>query len=175
MGRQPRPRRLARWAWPVTLTLAVLGLADSAYLTYVHFTGVQNLVCSNTGTVDCAAVTTSAQSEIFGIIPVSITGLAYYAVVVALMTPWAWRSDRLRLPRVAVMAAGMGMVFYLLYAELVQIGKICEYCTGVHILTFLLFVAVLFATFVEPLPSLEEAAAAESGAGGVTGRQRQAT
>lgn len=131
--------RVPRWAWPVTLTLAVLGLADSAYLTYVHFTSVQNLICQAGGVVNCAAVTTSPESEIFGHIPVSVTGLAFYVVVVALMTPWAWREPRLRWPRVAVMVAGMGMVFYLLYAELVEIGKICEYCTGVHIITFLLF------------------------------------
>jgi uncharacterized membrane protein len=171
-------RRLPRWTVPVTLTLAVLGLADSAYLTYVHFTGVQNLVCGTGGTIDCAAVTTSAQSEIFGIIPVSVTGLAYYVLVVALMTPWAWRQQRLRLPRVAVSVAGMAMVFYLLYAELVQIGKICEYCTGVHIITFLLLVAVLVATFVEPLPTIEEllddSGPGGSAARGADGRERTA-
>ncbi len=32
----------------------------------------------------------------------------------------------------------MGFVMYLIYAEF-QIGSICEYCTGVHIVTFLLF------------------------------------
>jgi len=148
--------RVPRWAWPTTLTLAVLGLADSAYLTYVHFTTVQNLSCLANSIIDCAAVTTSPESEIFGHIPVSVTGLAFYVVVVALMTPWAWRAPRLRWPRVAVMVVGMGMVFYLLYAELVEIGKICEYCTGVHIITFLLLVTTLIATLVRPLPSVEE-------------------
>ena len=33
----------------------------------------------------------------------------------------------------------MGFVMYLIYAELYQIGQVCEYCTGVHIVTFLLF------------------------------------
>lgn len=148
--------RVSGWVWPTTLLLAVLGLADSAYLTYVHFTSVANLHCSAGGVIDCAAVTTSEQSEIFGVIPVAVTGLAYYVVVTALMTPWAWRAERLKWPRVAVMVAGMGMVFYLLYAELVQIGKICEYCTGVHILTFLLLVATLIGTLVRPLPTVEE-------------------
>lgn len=148
--------RFPRWAPPVTLTLAVLGLADSAYLTYVHFTSVANLRCVAGGIVDCAAVTTSPESEIFGHIPVSVTGLCFYVVVVALMTPWAWRAPRLKWPRVAVMAAGMGMVFYLLYAELVQIGKLCEYCTGVHVITFLLLVATLAATLLRPLPTVEE-------------------
>lgn len=173
-----RRHRVPRWAMPVTLLLAVLGTADSAYLTYVHFTSVKNLVCSTSGTIDCAAVTTSPQSEIFGVIPVAVTGLVYFVVVLAVMTPWAWRSERLRLPRVAVMVAGAGMVCYLLYAELAQIGKICEYCTGVHAITIILLVAVLVATFVEPLPSLEEldasagsAGSAGSAAGGAQRRQ----
>jgi uncharacterized membrane protein len=33
---------------------------------------------------------------------------------------------------------GMGFVMYLIYAEF-QIGSVCEYCSGVHIVTFLLF------------------------------------
>ena len=36
------------------------------------------------------------------------------------------------------MIVGMGFVMYLIYAEF-QIGEVCEYCTGVHIVTFLLF------------------------------------
>ena len=32
---------------------------------------------------------------------------------------------------------------YLVYAELYEIGKICLWCTGVHILTFVIFVAVV--------------------------------
>jgi uncharacterized membrane protein len=41
---------------------------------------------------------------------------------------------------------GMGMVFYLLYAELFSIKAICLWCTAVHVVTFLLFVLVV-ATF----------------------------
>ncbi len=36
------------------------------------------------------------------------------------------------------------MALYLLWAELFQIHAICLWCTGVHILTFLLFVTLLF-------------------------------
>jgi len=41
--------------------------------------------------------------------------------------------------RLGSMVAGMGFVLYLIYAELYQIGQLCEYCTVVHVTTFLLF------------------------------------
>ena len=35
-------------------------------------------------------------------------------------------------------------MLYLIYAELIEIGRICPYCTSVHILTFLLFCLIVF-------------------------------
>ena len=86
-------------------------------------------------------VITSPQSMVFGVIPVAILGLAFYVFVVAIMSPWAWRTRRreVHLLRLVSMAVGMGFVMYLIYAELYQIGSWCLYCTIVHIITFLLF------------------------------------
>ena len=86
---------------------------------------------------------------VFGVIPVAILGLAFYVVAVPLFSPWGWRwkgASRLGLTqhtmgwlRLGSAIVGMGFVMYLIYAEVYQIGDICEYCTGVHIVTFLLF------------------------------------
>ena len=46
------------------------------------------------------------------------------------------------------MITGMGFVMYLIYAEVYQIQDICEYCTVVHIITFLLFCITLVAAAV---------------------------
>jgi uncharacterized membrane protein len=130
------------WFQLVTLALAVLGLAVSAYETYAHFNGSHLAGCPiGKGTFNCFAVITSPQSMVFGIFPVAILGLIFYVVVTALMTPWAWRIQRreVGLLRLASMVVGMGFAMYLIYAEVVQIGQICEYCTGVHIITFVLF------------------------------------
>jgi uncharacterized membrane protein len=130
------------WFQLVTLALAVLGLALSAYETYAHFNGSHLAGCPiGKGTFNCFAVITSSQSMVFGIFPVAILGLIFYVVVTALMTPWAWRMQRreIGLLRLVAMIVGMGFAMYLIYAEVVQIGQICEYCTGVHIITFLLF------------------------------------
>lgn len=138
-----RPSGPPLWLQLVTLALAVLGLGVSAYETYAHYTGSRLAGCPSGGhgTFNCFAVITSSQSMVFGVIPVAILGLAFYVFVVAIMTPWAWRAQRREVAwlRLASMIAGMGFVMYLIYAEVYQIGQICEYCTGVHIITFLLF------------------------------------
>jgi uncharacterized membrane protein len=144
------------WLQVTSLVLAVLGLAISAYETYAHYSGSTLLGCpaKGGGTFDCQAVITSSQSMVFNIFPVAVLGLAFYVFAVAIFSPWAWRLtdraigaggrtfritsrgvDALRLGSIIV---GMGFVMYLIYAEF-QIGEVCEYCTGVHIVTFLLF------------------------------------
>jgi uncharacterized membrane protein len=148
----------ARWAWQVSLPIALLGLADSAYLTYTHFHPAA-LFCTATGHINCEKVTESAQSEIFGHIPVSVVGLVYFAVMTALMTPWAWqmRNEWVHRFRLAATGAGMGMVIYLVLVE-IHLKTICLYCTGVHILNFLLFFVVLAAFLYRPIPDAPGAA-----------------
>jgi uncharacterized membrane protein len=38
----------------------------------------------------------------------------------------------------------MCFVLYLIYAELIEVGEICPYCTSVHVITFLLFSLIVF-------------------------------
>jgi uncharacterized membrane protein len=145
--------RNVRWAVPVTLPLALIGLALASYLTYAHYNTSVVLSCPESGHINCVKVTTSSQSEIFGHIPVALTGLLYFVVMVALVSPWAWRAAnpwvwRLRL---AGAIAGVGMVCYLVYVEAFQLKAICLYCTGVHVITFLLFLAILAAYLFRPI------------------------
>jgi uncharacterized membrane protein len=141
-----------RWLQFTSLVLAIIGLGLSAYETWAHFNGSHLAGCpTGHGTFNCSAVITSSQSMVFGVIPVAILGLLFYVFVVAIMTPWAWQMQQLKVARLRLgsrevawlrlgsMVVGMGFVVYLLYAELYQIGEICEYCTGVHVITFLLF------------------------------------
>jgi uncharacterized membrane protein len=125
------------------LVLSLLGLADSTYLTITHFEK-QALVCPANSFINCAKVTTSAQSEILHI-PVAILGLAFYVAMTAINLPPLWKTTDLRVAklRLAMAVSGIGFVLYLLYAELFIIKAICEYCTGVHIITFALFILVV--------------------------------
>ncbi|HEX3706661.1 MAG TPA: vitamin K epoxide reductase family protein [Mycobacteriales bacterium] len=148
----------ARWAWKFSLPIALLGLADSAYLTYTHFHPAA-LVCKASGHINCAKVTTSPESEIFGHIPVAVVGLVYFAVMTLLMTPWVWQIRNEWVHRFRLVATGgaMGMVIYLVSVE-IHLKAICEYCTGVHILNFLLFFVVLAAFLYRPIDDSPAAA-----------------
>lgn len=133
------PFAVARWVELTTLALSLVGLALSVYLTITHFQP-QALVCSGSGVIDCAKVTTSAQSY-FLHVPVAIWGLVNYTAMTALNTPWAWHSKirAVHLARFALGVVSMCFVLWLIYAEIMIIGNICLYCTGVHLATFALF------------------------------------
>jgi uncharacterized membrane protein len=138
-------RTIPRWLAPLSLTWCVLGLLTAAYLTYEHYTGSTTLACPASGAVDCAKVTSSAWSTILGV-PVAPLGLVFFAVMLVLCRPRLLRrqSVALDVARLGFCGIGLLMALYLLWAELFQIHAICLWCTGVHILTFLLFVTLLF-------------------------------
>jgi uncharacterized membrane protein len=140
----PGQRGPAVWMQITTFVLALAGLGVSVYLTISHFAKVP-LACSDSGLVNCAKVTSSPQSYVFGI-PVAMLGLAFFVFVAAIMSPWAWQAARreVHLLRIASMVVGIGMVIYLVYAEFIIIGSICLYCTSVHVITFVLFVLTAF-------------------------------
>ncbi len=149
---EPGPAGQPLWLQLVTFGLAILGLVISAYETYAHFNGSHLAGCptGGGGTFNCTAVITSPQSMVFGVIPVAVLGLAFYVAAVPLFSPWAWRMKRreVHVVRLASVVVGMGFVMYLIFAELYQIGDICEYCTGVHIVTFLLFCITVFSAAI---------------------------
>lgn len=134
--------RVPRWAEYTTFALSLLGLGLSIYLSYTHL-HPGALVCSTTGLINCAKVTTSAESHVLGV-PVAYLGLANYVVMTAINSPWAWHSARrwLHVARFVLAVAAMAFVLWLVYAELILIGNICEYCTMVHLTTFALLVVL---------------------------------
>ena len=138
----PVPTGPPLWFQVTTFALALIGLGISIYETVAHYTGNSLAGCSRGGgAVNCTVVITSPQSMVFGVIPVAILGLAFYVFAVPVMSPWAWRLRRreVGLLRLGSLIVGVGFVLYLIYAEVYQIRHICEYCTGVHVITFLLF------------------------------------
>ena len=135
------------WAAPVCLFLALVGIGLATYLTIAHYDTHVTLACSSKGAINCEAVTTSAESKLFGI-PVAVLGLAYFVGMVPWHLPAAWRSPdpRIKIGRLLYGLSGIGFVCYLIYAEAIVIKKICLWCTGVHITTFVLFIVTVFAS-----------------------------
>jgi uncharacterized membrane protein len=148
---EERPSGQPLWLQIVTFVLAILGLVISVYETWAEeFNSAQLAGCPTKpgGVFDCGAVLTSAQSHLFGI-PVAVLGIVGYAIAVPMFSPWGWRLPwrQVHLLRLAGMVVGMGFVVYLIYSEL-QIGSSCEYCTYVHIVTFLLFCITVFSAAI---------------------------
>jgi len=117
----------------------------SIYLTITHYSTSVSLACPNTGAINCEKVTTSPESIVFGI-PVAVLGLAFFVFMVAVNNPLAWRSPLrvLHLARVLSVIVGIGFVIYLIYVELFKVSAICLWCTSVHVITFALFLLIVF-------------------------------
>lgn len=134
-----------RWQPITTLILSVLGLGVATYLTITHFDTHIALSCpAGGGIINCEKVTTSPQSYVFGI-PVAVLGLVFFIPMIALCLPVAWRSTdrRVHLARLILAVSGVGMIIYLIVAELFIIQNLCLWCTSVHVITFILFVIVV--------------------------------
>jgi uncharacterized membrane protein len=141
LGRLPRSMG---WLAFSTLVLSVLGLVDSAYQAYADYAGAGLLACS--GRADaCTLVQNGPGAWLFGI-RVAVYGVAFYAFMVAICSPQAWHSKRPAIGRLrlAGVVAGIAFVLYLIYTEVVRDGRICPYCTSVHVITFLLFSLIVF-------------------------------
>ncbi len=123
----------------VSLILAVLGLLDSIYLTWVKFSGKYAL-CGPIG--DCESVNTSQYSEVFGI-PIALLGAGAYLVVIISLSLesrgsfWAEYS-----PIIVFGISLIGVLYsiYLTYIEVAVLKAICPYCVISAIILVLLLV-----------------------------------
>jgi len=122
----------------IIFTFAVLGVLDTAYLTWEHFT---NTVppCSNNIFIDCGKVLNSQYSVVFGI-PLALIGLVHYSLlfVVAL---FVLRSQKRIFKYIILIQSLVGFLasIYLMYLQLIVIGSICLYCTASALISFTLF------------------------------------
>ena len=135
-----------RWQPITTLLLSVYGLGASIYLTITHFEP-KALACVSNSQFNCEKVTQSPQSEILGI-PVAMLGLAFFVPMLVLCLPALWRSAHrwVHLARLVLSITGVGMIIYLISAELFVIKAICLWCSSVHLVTFALFVVIATAS-----------------------------
>jgi uncharacterized membrane protein len=132
------------------LCMAVAGVAISLYLTSVHYLNVP-LACSTSGVVDCAPVLQSTYSVVPGTqLPITVPGLLWFVASgtlagIALARAWAGGPEPrwLRPAHAAWGAAGLLVVLYLVYAEIVQLHRICAWCTVIHLLTLATFLVAL--------------------------------
>ena len=120
--------------------LALLGLAISAYLTWVHYADVEPFC---TGISDCERVQISDYAELAGI-PVAVLGLVGYAAI--LVSLWLRVEITVLLAYVAV-----GFSAYLTWAELFEIDAICQWCVASALTTVAIAVLATLLALRAPL------------------------
>jgi uncharacterized membrane protein len=144
--RVPRPSRSGLGSF----VAALVGLGVSLYLTIEHYSASATLACPETGTINCAKVTTSDWSHV-GPVPVALLGLLFFLGMALLCSPPAWRRPALHRWRVGGAATGVVAVVYLVWVELFRVDAICLWCTAVHVCAVALLALVLW-TAAEPRP-----------------------
>lgn len=128
------------------LILSLIGVGIAIYLTVVHYENVP-LICSTSGIVDCAHVLSSSYSVVPSTtIPITVPGLGWCVISAALaiiglrlqLVP-LW----LRVTQFALSLAGILVVLYLVYVEIVRLHTICAWCTGLHVVILVMFLITL--------------------------------
>lgn len=120
------------------LVVNVLAIALAAYLTYIHYAGL-NPICTLGNS--CIRVQTSVWSKLEGV-PVALIGLiGYLAILVAQLSG---DSERARLATLALAVIGFAFSAYLAYREIFSIHAICEECmTSFALITLLMVGAAI--------------------------------
>ncbi len=130
----------------ITAGCAAAGLAVAAYLTYVHYAGVEAL-CVAGGGGGCERVQSSPQAQLAGV-PVAVLGLLGYAAILAAC---ALRGEAARVFGALVAVSGFAFSAYLTYAEVFVIEAICQWC----VLSALLMTALAVLTSARLLAGVD--------------------
>ena len=112
----------------VTIILAIIGLADSIYLTAIKITNTTAYCLPGLG--DCETVNTSRFSEIFGV-PIALLGAFAYAMI--LLIHYLENKNTFFTANGGLLIFGISLVgvlysAYLTYVEIAVIHAICPYC-----------------------------------------------
>jgi uncharacterized membrane protein len=127
--------------YSITAVIALLGLADSTYLTVAHLTGDDSVCGSFAG---CSAVLGSVYAAVAGIPTAAFGALAYFLVFSAAVLV-AFGYGRARSFLVLVVSAMFLVTLWLLYLQAFVLHAFCPFCLLSAALVFLLS-GILLAT-----------------------------
>jgi uncharacterized membrane protein len=139
-----------KWLYRISIALALLGVAVSAYLTIFKLTDNQRMCLGNGG---CSKVNSSVYAEVYGI-PVAIIGIGGYAVIAAL----TFMEDRNRFLKQngTMLVFGLALIgflftLYLIYVELALIKALCPFCVTSQITMTILFILSIIRLARQPV------------------------
>lgn len=138
---------MKRYIMVLMALLAVIGIADSAYLTLAHYgiIGHANLsLACNLGSGGCNSVLNSPNATLFGI-PNSELGLLYFSVVLGAVAI-RWIIGRWVKPVMFLGFLTFGLCYsvFLLYDLFFVLGVPCPYCILAHTANGLMFFLYIF-------------------------------
>jgi len=116
-----------------SVTLSGAGIGIAAYLTYVHYAGLQPVCGISHG---CETVQTSSYAYLAGV-PVAILGLVTYVLILGTLRR---EGENALLAGYLLTLAGFGFSVYLTYREVFTIHAICSWCVSSAIVLTLLAV-----------------------------------
>lgn len=117
------------------IVLSLIGIAISIYLTASHYFGF-NVACPLIGPLDCATLLNSQYASLAGV-PLSVFGIVFFVIMLSLI------ALRKKTAKALFASTGLGFVFYFLYLEYL-LGRICPYCTAVHIIVVSLLATSIY-------------------------------
>ncbi len=122
--------------------VALIGIADSAYLTAKHFSGTQ-VPCSIIS--GCESVLTSSYAEIAGI-PTAAFGVLAYLIAFSLALFTAFGNRSLWKVFGVLVFLMSGFTLWLIYLQAFVIGAFCQFCL-ISAATTLTLLAIYIASF----------------------------
>lgn len=130
----PSARKRSPIVYWIVGVIALLGLADAAFLTVAHLTG-DDAVCGSLA--GCSAVLGSAYATTKGIPTAAFGAVAYFTVFSAAILA-AFGYARVRGFLFAVVAAMFVASLYFLYLQAFVLHAFCPFCLFSAAMTFLL-------------------------------------
>jgi uncharacterized membrane protein len=126
--------------------IVVVGVAVAAYLTYVHYAGLQPFCAGGSG--GCERVQSSSYAKLAGV-PVAVLGLAGYAAIAVALSA---AGERAQLAAAVLAVTGFGVSAYLTYLELFVIHAICQWCVASAVLLTMLAVLTVWRLLLSDVP-----------------------
>ena len=121
--------------------VALIGLLDATYLSVSELKGT-SLLCGEFG--DCAGVTNSEYSQIFGV-PVAYLGFLFYLTFFFLsLTIATFKIRFLVLPLFLLSIIGVGASAWFVFVQLILLKSICIYCMISALISTTLFVLACY-------------------------------
>ncbi len=134
---------LAAWQHRISIGLAIIGLLDSIYLSWIKLSGTTAL-CGGVG--DCESVNNSIYSEINGI-PIAFLGAGAYLLILGILLVESQLGANADWPVMSMFGLSLiGVLYsiYLTYIEIAVLRAICPYCVvSAIVITLLLAISIV--------------------------------